>query len=175
MSERKTLHEIVGLYDALREEADADADPNLGEIDIALDEMLAVARGDLEEKLNSIGYVIEDLESRAENYRARASYHSQRAKVTSAQAARIRARVLAALAAIDERAVETRDYMFTRRANPPSVVIDDPDAFAVRWPNLCTRTETWSPDRRELSRRLKGGEQIDGATLVAGAERLVIK
>lgn len=149
------LYEIAGEVEALVRAA---VDPETGEIE--QDKLVALESLEMERDAKALAVAAYALgeEAEAEAVKSQAKRLTERARACEARAARLRD-YLSRYLPPGHACRDDRITIAWRRST--GVVIDDPDAL----PMWCLRRREPEPDRSEIRRRLKRGEEVNGARL----------
>ena len=117
---------------------------------------------ELAEKIDSYGFVQDELEMRAEYARKMSKQWSDFAKSCDKAVDNINKRIFWAITELGETKLAGNQTEYGLKANPPRVVIDDETKVPQKF--LVTETIT-SIDKKGLSAALKAGESIPGARI----------
>jgi len=162
-----SLYELSQEYQQLLA-MDAEDDEAFRE---ALDETLAAQGEQWEEKVEATVIVARQLQADAEACKAEARRLSERAKQFERNAETCRERVRLSMEDLGKDKVKRQFFTITRVAGKPVCAIDDETALPSDYIRI---KEVRSPDKAELLKALKAGEQIPGCHLASGKDSLRI-
>ncbi len=169
---RKSLRDLLDDVDAIRDTLDSLDDDTLD--DAARDDlsrMLVAAIAGTREKVDRTAGVLAQLEADAAAAAAECARLADRRKRFERHAARLADYVLAALSASNLNELRGNTATLTRRANPVSVVVDDPTAVPAEFLRVPDPPPP-SPDKAAIKAALKAGGDVSGCRLIQ-AQRLV--
>ncbi|NVO88916.1 siphovirus Gp157 family protein [Lactobacillus rhamnosus] len=128
-------------------------------------------QGTIEEKLVSYIKVAEEADAKVAALKKKRDAFNERLKSNQRLSDRLRATVLNEMVTRGSQSIEDSDVSIKVRKKPASVEVFD----AEKLPAYLWREKTQMvPDKSEIAKRLKAGDDIDGARLVPG-NRLEVK
>ncbi len=162
------LYEITEQYMKLLELAeDPETDP-----EIIADTMEAI-EGDFEDKATGYAKVITQLKAEAEAVKKEADRLAARKKALEANANRIRDNLQAAMVAVGKPKFKTDLFSFNIQKNPPSVVMDTEDLFAI--PQEYIVIPDPEINKAAIKEALKSGIVLEGVAHLEQGETLRIR
>lgn len=162
------LYEITEQYMKLLELAeDPETDP-----EIIADTMEAI-EGDFEDKATGYAKVITQLKAEAEAVKKESDRLAARRKALEANANRIRDNLQAAMVAVGKPKFKTDLFSFNIQKNPPSVVMDTEDLFAI--PQEYIVIPDPEINKAAIKDALKSGIVLDGIAHLEQGETLRIR
>lgn len=162
------LYEITEQYTKLLELAeDPETDP-----EIIADTMEAI-EGDFEDKATGYAKVITQLKAEAEAVKKEADRLAARRKALEANANRIRDNLQAAMVAVGKPKFKTDLFSFNIQKNPPSVVMDTEDLFAI--PQEYIVIPDPEINKAAIKDALKSGIVLEGVAHLEQGETLRIR
>ncbi len=162
MSNLPALYAVADQY--LQDVAklqDLDLDPQ------TVADTLEAMQGDLEVKATNVAMFIRNLESLADQIKQAEAAMAARRKAIETRAESIREYLLTNMVRTGISKIESPYFRISLRNNPPSVVVDDPDAIPWEY----QRQKPAPPpevDKVAVKEALKSGITVPGARLVVG-------
>lgn len=163
------MHELLGLY-WLAEDNDG-----------VLDEELAIAveqlEGEFSVKVDKVLMASKSLEAQASHWKQRAEAASSTAKALQKRADWLHEYVHSTMHNAKVKKLQTEHFpTVALHANPPSVVIENLQAFIDAYRNDIEMVEVrYEPRKSEAKKRLQAGQEVTGCRLITDNTHLRIK
>jgi hypothetical protein len=162
------LHELTAEYRELERLAEnPEADQN--QLIVWMDER----KDALQEKAINIGMFVQNLDATVKAIAEAEKHMDERKRVIENRIKWIKGYLLNGMKAAEIQKIECPYFKITRKKNPPSVVIDNPDEIPVAYLRQ-PEPPPPAPDKKAILADMKEGVYIDGCHLVQN-ERIEIK
>lgn len=154
-----TLYELAAQWEEFAQlAAEEDLPPEV------IADTLEGLEGEFDEKADSIACIIKELETQAAGIEVQENILNARKLAKRANAKRLEEFLSEQMQRIGRERVETDRNMISFRRST-ALRIDDEEDFKQRHMELCKVETTVKIPRKEITDRLKAGEEISGATL----------
>lgn len=129
-------------------------------------------KGDFKEKAESILFILANMRSQVEAYKAEENRLAEKRKSTEKQSERLKEYLLFNMQEMESGEINNGIMSARVRKGAPILVIKDEDIIPTEWKEIKT---TVSTDKRGLLKALKDGEVVEGAEIGTGKNTLTIK
>ena len=160
------------LYEITEAMADLERMLDEGVPEDQLADTIEDMKGDFKEKAESILYILTNMNSQADAYKAEEKRLSDKRKSTEKQIERLKEYLLFNMQELNSGEINNGIMSASIRKGAPVLVISDEDLIPVEWKEIKT---TVSTDKRGLLKALKDGEVVEGAEVGTGKNTLTIK
>lgn len=154
-----TIYELAGQYeDFARLVEDGDIP------DEAIADTFALLDAEFDDKADALACIIKELGAEAEAIKAQETALKERRQRKESRAEYLRGLLSESMKRLDKAKIETSRNVISFRKSTALVIADEED-FKARHRDLCTVEETIKIPKKDITDRLKAGEEISGAVL----------
>lgn len=154
-----TIYELAGQYeDFARMVEDGDIP------DEAIADTFALLDAEFDDKADALACIIKELGAEAEAIKAQETALKERRQRKESRAEYLRGLLGESMKRLDKAKIETSRNVISFRKSTALVIADEED-FKQRHRDLCQVEEVVKIPKKDITDRLKAGEEISGATL----------
>lgn len=154
-----TIYELAGQYeDFARLVEDGDIP------DEAIADTFALLDAEFDDKADALACIIKDLAAAAEDIKQQETALKERRQRKESRAEYLRGLLSESMKRLDKAKIETSRNVISFRKSTALVIADEED-FKARHRDLCQVEEVVKIPKKDITDRLKAGEEISGAVL----------